>query len=102
MKLENCKAADLLIKMTSLNENPAFAGSEIEINSIDWETIQKGIFTKNEAILIEVFRFILLDSGHVYLNDLLELTPVERETVFLALELKFNRHSYEETIGSER
>lgn len=102
MKYENCKAADLLIKMTSLNEHPNFAGSDIEINQINWEHIQKGIYSKNEAILVEVFRFILLDSGHVYLNDLLELSPIERESVFLALELKFNRHEYSDTITSER
>jgi hypothetical protein len=97
--MENCKAADLLIKMTVLNTHDAFSSSEVSINIVDWEAIQKGIYTKNESILVEVFRFILLDNGHVYLNDLMELTPIERESVFLALELKFRRHEYQETIN---
>jgi hypothetical protein len=93
---KNYHAADMLLKYSSLVGLDTFKNVEVAINKIDWEEIESGDYTFSQLILIEVFRFLLTDSGNVQLEDLLALSETERQAVMLTLNEKFKVNSFED------
>jgi hypothetical protein len=87
---QNIEAAEILVRYSSLENLPALSTSEISINQIDWEKIGSSVLTKQQEILIDVLRFILLDQSTVNLIDLLALNDVDLHAVLLAINTKFN------------
>lgn len=84
------EAAEILVRYSSLENLPALKTSEISINQIDWQKIDGSELSKQEATLIEVLRFILLDQTYIGLADLLCLNDVDLNAVLLALNSKYN------------
>lgn len=84
------EAAEILVRYSALNNLPALNTSEIAINQIDWEKIETSELSKQESILIEVLRFILLDQTHIHLTDLLCLSDIDLNAVLLAINSKYN------------
>ena len=87
---QNIEAAEILVRYSSLENLPALSTSEISINQIDWEKIGSSVLTKQQEILIDVLRFILLDQSSADLMDLLALNDVDLHAVLLAINSKFN------------
>jgi hypothetical protein len=84
------EAAEILVRYSSLSNLKALQTSEIGINQIDWEKIGNSELTKQEEILVDVLRFILLDQSSADLMDLLALNDVDLHAVLLAINSKFN------------
>lgn len=87
----NIAAAEILVSYSSLNNLPALSTSEISINQIDWEKIETSTLSKQESVLIEILRFILLNQTAAHVSDLLVLNDVDLRAVLLALDTKFNK-----------
>jgi hypothetical protein len=82
-------AADMLVRYSSLSNLPALSTSEISINKIDWERLENAELTKQESILIEVLRFILLEQTGLSVSSLLALNDLDLRAVLLALNTKY-------------
>jgi len=86
---DSLTAADLLVRYSSLDNLPALSTSEISINKIDWERLENSELTKQEEILIEVLRFILLEQTGLSVSSLLLLNDLDLKAVLLALNTKY-------------
>jgi hypothetical protein len=64
--------------------------SEIGINQINWEKIGNSELTKQEEVLVDILRFILLDQSTASMMDLLTLNDVDLHAVLLAINSKYN------------
>lgn len=85
------KAAENLIKYSWMREHNAFLATDCGIGVVDWETINdfKWNWSFQQQIMIEVFKFILLEESNVALDDLMALKPMDRQAVLIALNTKF-------------
>ena len=83
-------AADILVNYSSLQNIQALKTSEVSINKIDWAKIETSVLSKQESILIEILRFILLDQTSASIVDLLTLNDYDLHAVLLSLNTKFN------------
>ena len=92
------KAANLLVKMTWLRNQPVLATMEIDINKIDWQRLDAIEWTPQQKVLIEVFRFLLTDNGDFKLNDLLSIDAFERESILVALHTRFTLIEMQESL----
>lgn len=90
MSNRKMEAAEILVRYSSLSSLPALMSSEISINQIDWEKIGNSELTKQEEVLIDVLRFIVLDQSTASLMDLLALNDVDLHAVLLAINSKYN------------
>ncbi len=87
--IESVEAAEILVRYSSLNNLKALESSEIAINQIDWERLEDSELTKQESILIEVLRFLLLGQTGLGLSSLLSLNDLDLAAVLLALNTKY-------------
>lgn len=85
------EAAEILVRYSQLNNLPALQTSEISINQIDWESISASELTKQEYVLVEILRFILLDQSAASIKDLMSLNDVDLHAVLLALKTKYSK-----------
>jgi hypothetical protein len=94
------KSAETLVKYSWMREHPAFLGTDCEIGVIDWETINdfKWEWSFQQQILIEVFKFLLLEESNVSLDDLMALNPVDRQAVIMAINAKFSINDLNENL----
>lgn len=89
MKSEQLEAAEMLVRYSSLSNLPALKNSEIIINQIDWEKIEQSELSKQEWVLVEILRFILLRQSSARIADLLLLSDLDLHAVLLALNPKY-------------
>lgn len=94
------KAAETLIKYSWMRDHKAFAGTDCEIGVIDWETINDfdWNWSFQQQIMIEVFKFLLLEESNVSFDDLMALNPVDRQAVIMALNAKFSINDLNENL----
>ena len=94
------KSAETLVKYSWMREHPAFLGTDCEIGVIDWETINdfKWEWSFQQQIMIEVFKFLLLEESNVSLDDLMALNPVDRQAVIMAINAKFSINDLNENL----
>jgi hypothetical protein len=86
---ESVEAAEVLVRYSSLNNLKALQTSEISINQIDWAHLEESELSKQEAILVEVLRFLLLGQTGLGLASLLALNDLDLAAVLLALNTKY-------------
>lgn len=86
---EQLEAAEMLVRYSSLSELPALKNAEILINQVDWEKIEKSELSKQEWVLVEILRFILLKQSSARITDLLLLSDTDLHAVFLAINPKY-------------
>ncbi len=87
--IESVEAAEILVRYSSLSNLKALNSSEIAINQIDWARLEDSELTKQESILIEVLRFLLLGQTGLGLSSLLSLNDLDLAAVLLALNTKY-------------
>jgi hypothetical protein len=87
--IESVEAAEVLVRYSSLSNLKALSSSEIAINQIDWARLEDSELTKQESILIEVLRFLLLGQTGLGLSSLLSLNDLDLAAVLLALNTKY-------------
>lgn len=97
---KSAQAAEILIKYSWLRDHKAFLNTDCEIGIIDWETINdfNWNWSFQQAIMIEVFKFITLEESNVSLDDLLALSPVDRQAVIMAINAKFSIKELQENL----
>ena len=86
---ESVEAAEVLVRYSSLSNLKALQTSEISINQIDWAHLEESELSKQEAILVEVLRFLLLGQTGLGLASLLALNDLDLAAVLLALNTKY-------------
>jgi hypothetical protein len=86
---ESVEAAEVLVRYSSLNNLKALQTSEISINQIDWAHLEESELSKQESILVEVLRFLLLGQTGLGLASLLALDDLDLAAVLLALNTKY-------------
>jgi len=86
---ESVEAAEVLVRYSSLNNLKALQTSEISINQIDWAHLEESELSKQESILVEVLRFLLLGQTGLGLASLLALNDLDLAAVLLALNTKY-------------
>jgi hypothetical protein len=87
--IESVEAAEVLVRYSSLSNLKALQTSEISINQIDWAHLEASELTKQEEILVEVLRFLLLGQTGLGLASLLSLNDLDLKAVLLALNTKY-------------
>jgi hypothetical protein len=94
------KAAETLVKYSWLRDHKAFLKTDCEIGVIDWETINDfdWQWSFQQQIMIEVFKFLLLEESNVSLDDLMTLNPMDRQAVIMALNVKFSINELTENL----
>lgn len=88
MNTSQLEAAEILVRYSSLSELPALKKSEISINQVNWEEIEKSELTKQQWVLIEILRFILLKVSSARITDLLSLSDTDLHAVLLSISPK--------------
>lgn len=88
MNTSQLEAAEILVRYSSLSELPALKKSEISINQVNWEEIEKSELTKQEWVLIEILRFLLLKESSARIVDLLSLSDNDLHAVLLSISPK--------------
>ncbi len=92
------KAAETLVKYSWMRDHDGFKGTDCEIGVIDWETINRQEWSFEEQVLVEVFKFLLGIESNASLDDLLALTPVDRQAAVMAIQAKFSLNDLEENL----
>jgi hypothetical protein len=92
------KAAETLVKYSWMRNHDGFKGTDCEIGVIDWETINAQEWTFEQQVLVEVFKFLLGIESNASLDDLLALTPVDRQAAVMAIQAKFSLNDLEENL----
>jgi hypothetical protein len=88
---ESVEAAEVLVRYSSLNNLKALQTSEISINQIDWAYLESSELSKQESILIEVLRFLLLGQTGIGLSSLLSLNDDDLQAVLLAFNTRYGK-----------
>ena len=89
--IESVEAAEILVRYSSLNNLKALQTSEIAINQIDWAYLESSELSKQESILIEVLRFLLLGQTGIGLSSLLSLNDDDLQAVLLAFNTRYGK-----------
>ena len=84
--------------MTWMREHPAFITTDLDINVIDWKTIDLQEWTRSEKVLIEVLRFINCGESLIRLSEINMLTEDEKRIVALSLNMLYNDLGLEENL----
>ena len=96
--MNRAKVASNLVKMTWLRDHPALATTDLDINQIDWKTIDLQEWTRSEKVLIEVLRFINCGESLIRLSEINMLTEDEKRIVALSLNMLYNDLGLEENL----
>jgi hypothetical protein len=96
--MNRSKVASNLVKMTWMREHPAFITTDLDINVIDWKTIDLQEWTRSEKVLIEVLRFINCGESLIRLSEINMLTEDEKRIVALSINMLYNDLGLEENL----
>jgi hypothetical protein len=96
--MNRAKVASNLVKMTWLRDHPAMLTTDLDINQIDWKTIDKFEWTRTQLVLVEVLRFINCGESLVRLSELNLLSQDEQRIVALSLNMLYNDLGLEENL----
>ena len=96
--MNRAKVASNLVKMTWLRDHPAMLTTDLDINQIDWKTIDKFDWTRTQLVLIEVLRFINCGESILRLSELNLLSLDEQRIVALSLNMLYNDLGLEENL----
>jgi hypothetical protein len=96
--MNRAKVASNLVKMTWLRDHPAMLTTDLDINQIDWKTIDKFEWTRTQLVLIEVLRFINCGESILRLSELNLLSLDEQRIVALSLNMLYNDLGLEENL----
>ena len=96
--MNRARVASSLVKMTWLRDHPAMLTTDLDINQIDWKTIDKFEWTRVQLVLVEVLRFINCGESGVRLSELNLLSQDEQRIVALSLNMLYNDLGLEENL----
>jgi hypothetical protein len=96
--MNRAKVASNLVKMTWLRDHPALATTDLDINQIDWKTIDKFEWNRTQLVLIEVLRFINCGESLLRLSEINLLSQDEKRIVALSLNMLYNDMGLEENL----
>jgi hypothetical protein len=96
--MNRAKVASNLVKMTWMRNHKAFETTDLDINRIDWKTIDSFEWTRTELVLVEILRFINCGESLVRVSELNLLSPDEQKIVALSLNMLYNDLGLEENL----
>jgi len=96
--MNRAKVASNLVKMTWLRDHPALATTDLDINQIDWKTIDKFEWNRTQLVLIEVLRFINCGESLLRLSEINLLSLDEKRIVALSFNMLYNDLGLEENL----
>jgi hypothetical protein len=96
--MNRAKVASNLVKMTWMREHEAFITTDLDINRIDWKTIDAYEWTRTQTVLVEVLRFINCGESLMRLSEINLLSEDERRIVALAINMLYNESPLEENL----
>lgn len=96
--MNRSKVASNLVKMTWLRDHPALATTDLDINQIDWKTIDKFEWNRTQTVLIEVLRFINCGESLMRLSEINLLSQDEKRIVALSINMLYNDLGLEENL----
>jgi len=96
--MNRAKVASSLVKMTWLRDHPAMLTTDLDINQIDWKTIDKFEWNRTQLVLIEVLRFINCGESLLRLSEINLLSLDEKRVVALSINMLYNDLGLEENL----
>jgi polysaccharide pyruvyl transferase WcaK-like protein len=96
--MNRAKVASNLVKMTWMRDHPALATTDLDINQIDWKTIDKFEWNRTQLVLIEILRFINCGESLMRLSEINLLSQDEKRIVALSLNMLYNDLGLEENL----
>jgi hypothetical protein len=96
--LKKRKAAETLVRYSWMRDHDGFKGTDCEIGVINWETINNQEWSFEQQVLVEVFKFLLGVESNASLDDLLALSPVDRQAAVMAIQARFSMNNLEENL----
>ena len=96
--MNRSKVASNLVKMTWLRDHPALATTDLDINQIDWKTIDKFEWNRTQLVLIEILRFINCGESLMRLSEINLLSQDEKRIVALSINMLYNDLGLEENL----
>jgi hypothetical protein len=96
--MNRAKVAANLVKMTWLRDHPALATTDLDINQIDWKTIDKFEWNRTQLVLIEILRFINCGESLMRLSEINLLSQDEKRIVALSINMLYNDLGLEENL----
>jgi len=96
--MNRAKVASNLVKMTWLRDHPALATTDLDINQIDWKTIDKFEWNRTQLVLIEILRFINCGESLMRLSEINLLSQDEKRVVALSINMLYNDLGLEENL----
>jgi hypothetical protein len=96
--MNRARVASNLVKMTWMRNHQAFATTDLDINVVDWKTIDKEEWNRTEKVLVEVLRFINCGESLIRLSELNLLSQDEQKIVALSLNMLYNDMGLEENL----
>ena len=96
--MNRAKVASSLVKMTWLRDHPALVTTDLDINQIDWKTIDSFEWDRTQKVLVEVLRFINCGESLIRLSEINMLTEDEKRIVALSLNMLYNDLGLEENL----
>ena len=96
--MNRAKVASNLVKMTWLRDHPALATTDLDINQIDWKTIDKFEWNRTQLVLSEILRFINCGESLMRLSEINLLSQDEKRIVALSINMLYNDLGLEENL----
>jgi hypothetical protein len=96
--MNRTKVASNLVKMTWLRDHPALLTTDLDINQIDWKTIDSFEWDRTQKVLVEVLRFINCGESLIRLSEINMLSEDERRVVALSINMLYNDLGLEENL----
>jgi hypothetical protein len=96
--MNRAKVASNLVKMTWMRNHKAFETTDLDINRIDWKTIDSFEWTRTQLVLVEILRFINCGESLVRVSELNLLSQDEQRIVALSLNMLYNDLGLEENL----
>jgi hypothetical protein len=96
--MNRAKVASNLVKMTWMRNHKAFETTDLDINRIDWKTIDSFEWNRTELVLVEILRFIICGESLVRVSELNLLSQDEQRIVALSLNMLYNDLGLEENL----
>jgi hypothetical protein len=96
--MNRAKVASSLVKMTWLRDHPALMTTDLDINQIDWKTIDSFEWDRTQQVLVEVLRFINCGESLLRLSEINLLTLDEKRVVALSINMLYNDLGLEENL----
>ena len=96
--MNRAKVAANLVKMTWMREHPAFITTDLDINVVDWKTIDLQEWTRSEKVLVEILRFINCGESLIRISEINMLSEDEKRVVALSINMLYNDLGLEENL----